>query len=467
MLNPINQNQPATGLLGNAAVLGLGYVGAVTAAMLAKQGWRVWGVEANPWKLAEYQAGRCPIREPGLEEELAKATTLGQFLVTADLARAVAASELVLIAVGTPNLPMSAAGGAGGVDLSAIDSITAELAGALARDQNSRVVMVRSTVPPGTTAERIAPLLKTANSHTSVCHHPEFLREGSALRDWQAPALIVSGCAGADRPAVDRMLDRIYQGISEPRLALGLAESELMKYACNVFHALKVDFANEIGSLAQRCGADPQAVMNAFCQDRRLNISPTYLKPGAAFGGSCLPKDTAAMLALARQIGIELPLISAILPSNQAHLERQTQVILAHGKRPTLLLGLSFKSDSDDLRGSPLVILARRLLQEQIPLTIYDPDLDPRQLVGANARQIQRDLPQVELLLRPDLEAAIAAAELVILGKSIRGLQPAMLQGKQVVDLTRLSTLDANISVQTTPPRVIEPSADLPQARAA
>ncbi len=425
----------------SVAVVGLGYVGAVSAAMLARRSLRVIGVETHPRKLAAFQAGQCPIREPGLDAAIQQAVMDGRFTATDDLAAAAREADVILIAVGTPS------DATGQSDLSAIDRVTEQLAASVSSDLRRRVVLVRSTVPPGTTAHRVAPVLREANPNTIVGHHPEFLREGSALRDFDAPALIVFGCAGDDRATVSAVMAAFYGGIDAPRLALDTAESEMIKYACNAFHAIKINFANEIGSLAAAAGADPQAVMDAFCRDGRLNISPAYLRPGFAFGGSCLPKDTRALIALARQYGIDLPMIGSVLSANAAHLDRQLQRILALGRQETLLIGLSFKAGSDDLRESPMVELAERLLGKGVPLRIYDADLDadalPGTLLGANARYVQQHLPHLADLLVGDLPAAIAAARTIVIAKPAAGLESLDLTtGRSVIDLTRLTAAD-------------------------
>lgn len=432
------------------AVLGLGYVGAVSSAMLARRGFKVIGVEANARKVAAYQAGQCPVREPGLDEALRQAIDHHRFTATEDLTAAVRDADVILVAVGTPS------NAAGQPDLTAIDRVTEQMAHAIRADLRRRVVLIRSTVPPGTTATRLAPVLRDANPHTVVGHHPEFLREGSALRDFDAPAMIVTGSEPDrpdDRAAVNAVMAAFYHGIDAPRLALGPAESEMMKYACNVFHAIKINFANEIGSLAAACDADPQAVMHAFCQDTRLNISPTYLRPGFAFGGSCLPKDTRGLVSLGRQLGVDLPMIAAVLSANTAHLDRQLQRILALGRRRTLLVGLSFKAGSDDLRESPMVELAERLLGKGIPLSIYDADLKPGALIGANARFIEDRLPHLADLLADDLPPAVAAAETVLIAKTSHELDAIDLNGKHVIDLTRLSVTDPNHPTAAAIPR--------------
>lgn len=412
------------------AMIGMGYVGAVTAAALAKRGAHVMGVECNAAKVAMLRQGQSPVREPGLDAAIASAHVAGLFDATDDIDAATRHADVVMIAVGTPS------DGGGNANLQAIHRVVDELAVVFAAHPRKRVVMVRSTVSPGTTQTHIAPRLKAACDQTAVCHHPEFLREGSALADWLGPAMIVFGSDEVDRVVVEEMMARIYQGIDAPRISLASCESELMKYACNVFHAIKIDFANEIGSLAGACGADAAKVMAAFCEDKRLNISPAYLKPGFAFGGSCLPKDTRALGAMGRAHQIDLPLIGAVLASNEAHLHRAVQQVLSLGRQSTLLLGLSFKTGTDDLRESPMVELAERLLGKGLQLSIYDADLSPNALIGANARFVQEHLPHLKLLLKQNLNEAIAGAKTVIIAKPMSELDVAMLHGKDVIDLT-------------------------------
>ncbi len=412
-------------------MIGMGYVGAVSSAALAWQGCHVIGVEVNQAKLRMLQCGQSPVFEPGLQELTAQMHAKGSLDATDDICAAVKKSDIIMIAVGTPSNAQ------GQVNLDAIDRVTDQLAMALHFEIKPRVVMIRSTVPPGTIATRIAPKLKAVCPNVAVCHHPEFLREGSALKDWHQPPMIVWGCDDpADRVVIDEAMHKIYKGVDAPHLPLGTRESELMKYACNIFHAVKIDFANEIGALASAMGADPAAVMNAFCHDTKLNISPAYLKPGFAFGGSCLPKDTRAMMGKAREFGMDIPLISSVLSSNVAQLKRGVDMVLEQGRKRTLMLGLTFKPGTDDLRESPMVELAEQLLGKGIPLSIYDPDLIPEKLIGTNAAYVEEHLPHLGMLLRDDLEAALADAEVVVLTKSIQSLQAKHLTGKIVIDLT-------------------------------
>ncbi|MBL4701387.1 MAG: nucleotide sugar dehydrogenase [Phycisphaeraceae bacterium] len=281
------------------AMIGMGYVGAVSSAALASQGCHVIGVEVQPTKLKMLQSGQSPVFEPGLQQLVSQMHASGKLDATDDLTAAVKAADIIMVAVGTPSNAQ------GQVNLDAINRVTDQLAMSLHFETKPRVVMIRSTVPPGTVATHIVPKLKASCPNIAVCHHPEFLREGSALKDWHQPPMIVWGSDDpSDRVAVDQAMHTLYQNVDAPHLPLASRESELMKYACNIFHAIKIDFANEIGALANALGADPAKVMHAFSQDTKLNISPAYLKPGFAFGGSCLPKDTRAMMGKAHEFGM-------------------------------------------------------------------------------------------------------------------------------------------------------------------
>jgi GDP-mannose 6-dehydrogenase len=441
-----NSTKTSTKTMPTVTMIGMGYVGAVSSAALASQGCHVIGVEVQQAKLKMLQSGQSPVFEPGLQELVAQMHACGKLDATDDLPAAVKASDIIMIAVGTPSDRH------GKVNLDAITRVTEQLALAMHFETKPRVVMIRSTVPPGTIASLIAPKLKAVCPNVAVCHHPEFLREGSAIKDWHKPPMIVWGADDpSDRVAVDQAMHTIYHGIDAPHLPLGSRESELMKYACNIYHAIKIDFANEIGALASAMGADPAAVMQAFCHDTKLNISPAYLKPGFAFGGSCLPKDTRAMMGKGREFGIDLPLISSVIGSNQAQLKRGVDQVLAQGRQRTLLLGLTFKPGTDDLRESPMVDLAEQLLGKGMPLAIYDPDLVPEKLIGANAAFVAEHLPHLKMLLRDDLEHALADAQVVVLTKSIQSLQSEHLKNKIVIDLTgqgKFSQQDAETNQQ-------------------
>ncbi len=430
--NPTTRFRPgAAASMPTVAVIGLGYVGTVSAVKLAEHGCRVIGVETNPTKQDMFKQGRCPVNEPGLPAAYREEFVAGRLTVTDRVDEAVKRAQVVMICVGTP------VDGSGMVDLRSIQTVTQQLAQALVDHAEPPVVMIRSTVPPGTTRMHVAPTLHAGNPNIVVCHHPEFLREGSAMSDWDRPAMIVIGAERQDRPAVRRQVERIYRGVEAPTICLELSESELMKHACNVFHAIKIDFANEVTALAEAVGADPARVMDTLCCDDKLNISPAYLKPGFAFGGSCLPKDTRSLVAQGQRWGLNLPLMESVLPSNESHLAREVHRVLRHGCRPTLLLGLTFKPGTDDLRESPAVELARRLLGRGVPLTVYDPDLHPAQLVGANSAYIRRHLPNLSGLMCHDLDEALRQAEVIVIAKPMASFARIRARDKTVIDLTR------------------------------
>jgi len=415
----------------SVAIIGMGYVGAVTAAALGDRGCQVIGVEISPVKLEQLRQGESPVREPGIDEVMLRLAQNGKLTATDSIAEAVEQAEVIMTCVGTPSASN------GQVDLGAIERVTQALADALENVDEPRTVLIRSTVPPGTTSSLIRPLLTANNAQVSVAHHPEFLREGTALKDFQAPPMIIWGCEEQDKLAVESIMHRLYQGIEAPRRSLGTVESELMKYACNVFHAVKIDFANEFGSLAESLGADPLAVMDAFCLDEKLNLSRRYLRPGFAFGGSCLPKDTRATCGLAMQQGLQLPLITSVNESNRHHLERGVHRVLSHGRGPTLMVGLSFKQGTDDLRESPNVELAERLIGKGVQLSIFDPDLCPNRLIGANAQYIAQRLPHLKLLLTDHLESSVQSAKVIVVAKAIDGLSDILTKtDAAVIDLT-------------------------------
>lgn len=416
--------------LGRVAIVGMGYVGTVAAAKLAHRGWAVIGVESNPIKLSWLRSGQCPIRETDLAPLLAEAFDSGRFDVTDNLHRAVQTADVMMICVGTPADP------SGRADLSVIRRVISQTAASIRKLPQPPLVLIRSTVPPGTCEEWIVPTLRSAHPGTVVAHHPEFLREGSALADWDHPALIVFGADPRDRSLVESWRAKLYGDLDAPVIHCRWSESELIKLACNAFHAVKITFANEIGALAQNCGADGATVMAALCKDVRLNLSPAYLKAGFCFGGSCLPKDTRSLQSRAADLGLHLPLIESVLDSNRTHLDRWVQRILAQGRQPTLLVGLSFKAGTDDLRHSPMVELAERLLGKGVPLTIFDPDLQPQFLVGTNAAYIHQHLPHLNLLMGKDLYTSLAGVKRVLLAKPVPDLDGACLEGKLVVDLT-------------------------------
>lgn len=422
----------------NIVICGLGYVGATTTACLLKDGHAVVGIDPDARKLADMAAGRSPVSEPGVTELLAQGVAEGRLTVSAEMGEALNDADMAFVCVGTPPTQ------AGGLDLSQIIAVTRELGQAVAarpEDAARILLVIRSTIPPGTMEETIIPALTAAagmplGDRYEIAFNPEFLRESSAIEDYYAPAKIV---IGEREPGITGRLGGIYQAIEAPVFELPFAAAEMTKLTDNAFHALKVAFGNEVGRLALDLGVDPQPVMGAFVADRKLNISPLYLRPGGAFGGSCLPKDVRAINALAGARGVDVPVLGAALESNEAHkafLAQRVMERLAPGDT-VLLLGLSFKSATDDMRESPLVDLAETLIGKGYDLKIHDPDLKGRTLIGANLRHIEERLPHLSRLLVEDV-ADVPRPALVVLGKPMPAVEAALDGGLPLIDLVRL-----------------------------
>lgn len=417
----------------NIAVIGLGYVGAVTAACLAKLGQTVIGVDTDVHKADAIAAGRSPISEPGLDQLIAEGVGSGRLRI-ADLAEAVPASDVIMVAVGTPSAP------SGALDLSAVLRVCADVGRALPNDGRFRTVVIRSTVLPGSIEKHIRPALeqaadRTGGTHFGLATNPEFLRESSSIRDFfEATRTII----GADDERSGEMVKQAYQGVVAPTFLVPIRTAELAKYTDNAFHAVKIAFANEIASLARRFEIDGRDVMRLMAADDRLNISTAYLRPGYAFGGSCLPKDLRALTDRARKSDLDLPLLSAALPSNIAHFERGVAMVEASGRRRVGILGLSFKPSTDDLRESPGVALAERLLGRGYALSIYDEDVRPDTLRGANRAFIDEHLPHLGRLLSESLDATVTASDVLVITKiwpAIEHLPERLRSDHVVVDL--------------------------------
>jgi GDP-mannose 6-dehydrogenase len=422
------------------AIFGLGYVGSVSAACLAAAGHEVTGVDVDPHKLSLMRSGRPPVSEPGLDDLLGRMVVTGKLTVTDDTAAAVGASELSLVCVGTPSRRN------GSLETSFLERVMAQIGEALTETSSYHVIAVRSTVLPGIVQTRLIPLVERASGrrvgeHFGVCVNPEFLREGSAIRDFERPPFTLVG--ETEVRAGDRLLSA-YAHLQAPIHRVALDEASMVKYASNMFHAVKVAFGNEVGALCQQLGIDGQTVMRVFCEDRDLNISTKYLRPGFGFGGSCLPKDLRAMTYVAKDVDLDVPLISHVLPSNDAHIQRVVDMVLEMGKPHVALLGLSFKTGSDDLRESPFVRLAEALIGKGVPLDIYDPDVAVDELFGRNRAYIQEHLPHVGQLLSFDYDAIMRRANAVIVGKRLP--EVALLAGRQrgdqaIIDLVGVPEL--------------------------
>lgn len=398
------------------AVFGLGYVGTVTAACLATNGHDVWGVDVDPTKVAMVNAGRSPVVEPGLAELVADAVSAGNLHATSSAERAVSSADVSLLCVGTPSTAH------GGTNLTYVLRVIDDLAIALGEATPPRsgvhVVVMRSTVPPGTVemvGERLAGALGDAGPRTAVAMCPEFLREGTAIADFYSPPFTVVGATNSTVVGVARDL---FGFLDRPFRVVGIRTAEALKYACNAFHATKVSFTNELGRVFRRLGVDSREVMALFCEDDQLNISARYLRPGFAFGGSCLPKDLRALLHLARVESIDLPLLSGALATNTLSVSDVVERVISDEGRTVALLGLSFKAKSDDLRESPYVDLAETLLGKGYELRIYDPIINPSMLIGANRDHVQGKLPHLRGLLTESPFVALCGADVAIVSYS-------------------------------------------------
>lgn len=395
----------------NISIFGLGYVGCVSAACLAADGHTVWGVDVSPHKIEQINAGRSPILEPGLSERIAETVAAGRLKAT-DLAKeAVHLSELSLVCVGTPSQLN------GSLDLTYVMNVCRNIGAALAQKEAHHTVVIRSTVIPGTVKNKLVPILercsgKTAGIDFDVCMNPEFLREGSAVKDYYAPSYIVIGNLN-DEPATQ--VANMYDAVDAPVISVGLETAEMVKYANNAFHALKVAFANEIGVLSKAQGVDGREVMDIVCQDTQLNISATYLKPGYAFGGSCLPKDLRALTYQARANDVEAPLLASIVPSNKTHAERGVAMVERAGRKNVAILGLSFKPGTDDVRESPMIPLIETLVGRGYKVQVFDHNVDPASLIGSNKSFLEQELPHITSLMKKSIKEAVEHAEVVVL----------------------------------------------------
>lgn len=393
------------------AVFGLGYVGTVTAACLAANGHEVCGVDLDPDKVALVSSGRSPVVEPGLDRLVREARSSGRLRATTSAAEAVGPAKVSLLCVGTPS------DSHGGTDLRHVHRVAADLGLALRKRRSggaTHVAVMRSTVPPGT-VERIGDTLRSAagdaGPDVKVAMCPEFLREGTGVADFYSPPYTVIGAAD---PEVPELLRELFSFIHRPVRVVDIRTAEALKYACNAFHAVKVSFANELGRAFRASGVDSREVMRLFCEDDRLNISSNYLRPGFAFGGSCLPKDLRSLVHMARMQSIDLPMLSGVLATNRLSVNDVVDRVVEGSGRTVALLGLSFKMDSDDLRESPYVELAETLVGKGYEVRIYDPIVHPARLVGANRVHVETKLPHLRSILVDSPEESLRGADLAI-----------------------------------------------------
>src|SRR6185312_13266755 len=416
------------------SVFGIGYVGTVVAACMADEGHDIVAVDISTEKVDAINAGQSPIVEPGLGELIERAVKARRLSATADVARAMADSELSFICVGTPSLPN------GSLDLKYVLQIAADIGKSLKTKRDWHMVVVRSTILPGVMESQIIPLLrehsgKEPGKDFGLGYYPEFLRESSAIEDFRNPQVAVIGAMDARTADALKSLNA-HNGATSFVVDCRTAAS--IKSANNVWHALKVSFTNEMGAVCKASGIDGNKVMEILCADKRLNISPAYMKPGFAFGGSCLPKDLRALRYHAKTVDAATPILDATVAVNQLQIDRALAAIAATGKRSVAMLGLTFKPNTDDLRESPLVELAERLLGKGYRLTIYDRDLQVAKLVGSNRRFAMQHLPHLNDLLVDDLASALRGGDVVVVGtghKAFADLRPKLAAHHHVVDL--------------------------------
>ena len=419
------------------SIFGLGYVGAVSAGCLARDGHEVIGVDPTPTKVELINEGKTPIIEPELDEIIGTAVREGRLTATDDVKEAIQGSDLSFICVGTPGQLN------GNLDLRHVRHVCEQIGTALWDKTDFHIVVVRSTMLPGSIRNVVIPGLeyrsgKTAGEEFGVCINPEFLREGSAVHDFYHPPRTLIG--ETDRRSGD-MLAQLYEGVNAPLIRTDFETAEMVKYTDNVWHALKVSFANEIGNLCKQLGIDGHRVMEIFCQDTKLNLSPYYLKPGFAFGGSCLPKDVRALTYKARSLDLNLPVLDAILLSNEQQIQRGIRMILDKGNKRVGILGFSFKEGTDDLRESPVVEVTERLIGKGHEIRIYDRNVKLASLVGANRDYILNRIPHISKLMVDSVEDVMSFAETIVIGtaaEEFRSVLTKLRPGQVIVDLVRI-----------------------------
>jgi GDP-mannose 6-dehydrogenase len=419
------------------SVFGLGYVGCVSAACFARDGHEVTGVDVNPLKVEMINSGRSPIIEPGIEGLISTAVKSGKLRATTDANQAIEASDLCLVCVGTPGRRN------GSLDMTFVKRACQQIGEALAASRRYHVIAVRSTLLPGSMESTLLPALEVYSGKRSgrdfgVAVNPEFLREGSSIHDFDHPPFTLIGADDADSVGLMR---RLYANQQSSLIVTGIKEAEMVKYACNAFHAVKVTFANEIGSFCKALGVDSREVMEIFCKDTKLNLSPSYLKPGFAFGGSCLPKDLRALTHRAKELDLEAPLLNSVLAGNKQHVERAVEMVLQTGRKTVGVLGLSFKPGTDDLRESPMVTLIETLIGKGLKLAIYDRDVELARLFGANKEYIEHEIPHISTLMRSRIDDVIEASEVIVIGKTEEEYTRAFLKlksGGVIIDLVNI-----------------------------
>ncbi len=398
------------------SIFGLGYVGVVTGVCFAGRGYRVIGVDVNKVKVDLINQGKSPIVEKGIDKIMSKTVRTGKFSATTSAREAILNSDISIICVGSPSLEN------GGINLQHLKAVAAQIGSVLKELDRYQIVVIRSTVLPGTTEDIIVPILensshKKAYRDFGVLVNPEFMREGSSIEDFFAPAKIIIGSHGKKDEGV---LRSIYRSIKAPFISVDFKTAELSKYLDNVFHALKITFANEIGALSKNIGVDGKKAMQIVCMDKKSNISSMYLEPGFAFGGSCLPKDLKAILYKTKTDSLALPLVEGIAKSNDFCIQRALGEIVKTGKKKVGMLGLSFKPGTDDLRESQMVRLAELLIGKGFKLKIYDKNVSLAKIIGANKSYIEKEIPHISSLLCTRLNDVVKGSEVIVIGHNIK-----------------------------------------------
>ncbi len=419
-------------------VFGLGYVGAVSAACLAQDGHQVIGIDPEQAKVDLINAGKTPIIEKGIGAIIKEQVSKGQLRACSDAAASIPNADLLLICVGTPSLAN------GNIDLKAIRHVCEQIGEVLATQDNAPVIVIRSTMLPGTMRQVVIPTLeassgKRAGNDFGVCINPEFLREGTSVYDYYNPPKTVIGELGKSS---GDLLATIYAKMPAPMIRTDIETAEMVKYADNAWHALKVGFANEIGNICKGVTVDAHRVMDIFCQDTKLNISPYYLKPGFAFGGSCLPKDLRALIYKAKSLDLALPILSSILPSNQLQIERGVQAVVDKGNRKVGILGFSFKAGTDDLRESPVVELVERLLGKGYDLKIYDRNVSIASIHGANRDYILNHIPHISRLMASSVDEVLKHGQTIVIGNGspeFIDVSTRIGHGQNIIDFVRIN----------------------------
>jgi len=420
------------------SVWGLGYVGTVSAGCLAQEGHEVIGVDSEPAKVDLINAGKPPIIEKDIGQIIERQVAAGRLSATTEASVAVRQTDLFLICVGTPSRSN------GDIELKYVRRVCEEIGTALRDHQGAPVVVIRSTMLPGTMREVVIPTLETfsgrrAGAEFGVCINPEFLREGTAVHDFFNPPKTVIG--EFNRASGD-LLANLYARIAAPLIRADIETAEMVKYADNAWHALKVGFANEIGNLCKGVGVDSHRVMDIFCQDTKLNLSPYYLKPGFAFGGSCLPKDLRALLYKAKTLDLSLPILAAILPSNELQVERAMRTVIEKGSKKVGILGFSFKAGTDDLRESPVVELTERLIGKGYDLRVYDANVRLAAIHGANRDYILNHIPHISRLMTQSIDEVLDHADTIVIGNAapeFRDVPKRLNDGQTVIDFVRVT----------------------------